>query len=191
MHLLAILSALYKSLQNSFAEEYKAVVLKVVLGVALLFIVLVGAIYLYGASLPREHAYSRVAVVKASPEILYDLAIDAQSQSSWRRDVPKITMHAGQKSWIEHTNQGDVSFDITTEERPHTFSLKFQGQGFEGTWKGAFVAVDSGTEVSLREVIAIQNPFFRVLSKVMKFTETFMDRYIHDLKTEAEKRYNG
>ena len=35
-----------------------------------------------------------------------------------------------------------------------------------------------------------QNPFFRVISNLMKFTEKFMDRYIHDLKIEAERRQN-
>ncbi|HFB2048792.1 MAG: SRPBCC family protein [Hyphomicrobiaceae bacterium] len=163
-------------------------IVKVILGILLVLIVLVAAIYFYGTSLPHEKSHSRVVLINAAPETLYDIAINAEAQSSWRKDVSKITMRPDQKSWIEHTNQGDIFFTILEENRPNSFSLEFKGQGFEGTWKGEFVASGNGTEVSLVENISIQNPFFRSLSNLMKFTEKFMDRYIHDLEIEAERR---
>ena len=143
---------------------------------------------MYGISLPLEHRYTRVFTIKASPELIYDLAIDAESQDSWRQDISKITMHPGKQNWIEHTKQGDISFKIIEEKRPSTFSLEFRGQGLEGTWEGEFTPGTIGTKVSLVENISVHNPFFRALSKLTKFTEKFMDRYMHDLKVESERR---
>jgi hypothetical protein len=165
--------------------------IKIVLWALLVCVIFIGVVYWYGTSLPSEKSYARKIIINASIETVYDLAIDAKSQNSWRQDVAKITINPDRKSWVEHTKQGDISFEIVQEDRPNSFSLAFKGNGFEGTWRGEFTSIDGQAEVKLVENISIENSFFKVLSKVMKFTEKFMDRYIYDLKTEAEKRRNN
>lgn len=161
---------------------------KVVLGVIVLIVLLAMLGYLYGSSLPEEQSVSRSILIDALPETIYDLAIDAKGQSAWRRDISNITMKEDHQSWVEHKQQGDIEFVLTHQDRPQTFTLDFQGQGFQGKWTGSFVTINSGTEVSLTETVRIKNPFFRLLSKWMRFTEKFMDTYMDDLKIEAEKR---
>ena len=163
-------------------------ILEIILAVAVFISLSAVVAYLYGSSLPEERSISRSIFVNASPETVYDLAVDAKGQSSWRQDVSNITMSPDNKSWVEHTKQGDIKFEITDANPPHTFSLDLQGRIFRGKWIGNFISSNSGTEVSLTETITIKNPFFRLLSKVMKFTEKFMDTYARELKTEAEKR---
>ena len=164
--------------------------IKILLIVFSLIILLILVIYSYGLLLPEKRSISKDITINASPEIIYDLAIDAKTQNLWRRDVLKITMGSDSKKWVEHTKQGDISFEITKENRPHGFNLKFKAQSFHGKWQGKFVPVNLGSKVSLVETASINSPFLRVLSKVMKFSERFMDSYIYDLKTEAEKRQN-
>ena len=161
--------------------------LKIISGVVLLVIVLTGTIYGYGSSLPQKNSFTQTVFINASPDVIYGLAIDAQSQDSWRQDVIDVTMNPGGKTWTEHTDHGDILFEITQEDRPHTFGLKFRGKGFEGAWKGNFTAVGTGTEVSLVETTSIENPFFRVLSKIMKFNEKLMTLYVRDLTAESER----
>lgn len=152
---------------------------------------IVVAAWFYGSLLPRERSVSRSVQVNAAPELVYDLAIDAQGQASWRSDVSDISMGEGGKGWVEHTRHGDVSFEIVDEDRPHAFSLRYAGErGFKGNWTGSFTAGASGTEVTLTETVTVEPPFPRLLSHVMKFTERFMDRYIRELKAEAERRHD-
>ena len=103
-----------------------------ILGILLVFIVFFAAIYFYGTSLIHEKSHSRVFIINDAPEILYDITINAEAQSSWRKDASKITMRPDQKSWIEHTNQGDIFFNILEEDRPNSFSIEFKAQVFEG-----------------------------------------------------------
>lgn len=164
--------------------------LKIILVVAAFVSLSAVVAYLYGSSLLAEHSISRSIFVNADPKTVYDLAMDAKGQSSWRQDVSDITMSPDNKGWVEHTKQGDIKFEIIDANPPHTFSLSIQGPSFHGKWVGNFTPGNSGTEVSLTETITIKNPFFRLLSKMMKFTEKFMDTYARELKTEAEKRQN-
>lgn len=157
--------------------------------VVLSAVVSVATAYFYGSSLPEERVVSRTIFINANPIDVYNLAVDIEGQSSWRKDVLGITVGSDDRSWVEHTEQGDVKLEITDVDAPHGFSLSLQGRGFHGRWSGTFTASGSGTEVSLTEAISVKNPFFRLLSKVMKFTEKFMDAYAHELKTEAERRH--
>ncbi|MCY4034106.1 MAG: SRPBCC family protein [Hyphomicrobiales bacterium] len=164
-------------------------VLKIILGVIAFVALSVAAVYLYGYLLPEERIISRTIFVNADPITVYNLAVDIEGQTSWRKDVLDVTVGSDEKSWVEHTKQGDVKLEITDVDAPRSFSLSLQGQGFHGEWAGTFDHSGSGTEVSLTETINIENPFFRFLSKVMKYTEKFMDAYAHELKTEAERRH--
>lgn len=167
--------------------------LKITLGVVafvvLSAVVSFAAAYWYGSSLPEERVVSRTLFVNANPIDVYNLAVDIEGQSSWRKDVLGITVGSDKRSWVEHTKQGDVEFEITDVDAPHGFGLSLRGRGFHGKWAGTFTASGSGTEVSLTEAISVKNPFFRLLSKMMKFSEKFMDAYAHELKTEAERRH--
>ncbi len=144
-------------------------------------------LYMYSFYLLDTRTITRAEFINARAEKIYDLAIDAKNQPLWRPDVSSVTMNPDGKSWVEHTQQGNINFRFTAENRPSTFSLSHEGPGFKGEWTGRFTSHGSGTEVVLTESITIKNPGLKILSRLFKFTEHFMDNYIKNLKTMAEK----
>ena len=169
----------------------REMLLKIGWGVLCLVMLSMGVIYGYGTTLPKEQVFERTFTVNASPSLVYSIAVDAGSQSAWRQSVQKITMMSDGKSWIEHTSQGDIAFEITDENYPNSFKLKLKGEGFEGRWMGSFTAVSiedkPSTEVAMVEHIIIESIFMRALANIMQFSEKIMLQYEQDLKTEVER----
>jgi hypothetical protein len=154
--------------------------------------ILAVAIFVYGLALPQTRSVVRTVQLDADLRQVYDLVRNVQGQESWRKDIVKITLKEDGKRWLEHTKQGDILFHITEENPPYFLKLKFESaQKFHGEWVGKFSETPSGTEFAFSETITIQNPFFRGLSRIMGFTEKFMDDYVRDLKMQLQNIKNG
>lgn len=141
----------------------------------------------YGFYLPETRTVTCSAFINARTEKVYDIAISAKSQTLWRRDVLAVTMGSDGRSWIEHTQKGDIHFVLTNQNRPLSFSLSHEGPGFRGEWTGKFMPKGSGMELWISEVITIKNPVLKILSRVFKLTENFVADYMRNLKAAAEK----
>lgn len=146
------------------------------------------AVWGIGMLLPSQVTASRSAELKASPTRVFQTVTDIEKQGAWRKDIKTVRVHPSGKSWTEETTQGTVlDFEVRYKELNTRFELEFASkQGFSGSWVGVFAASSNGTMVQITETIEIQNPIFRVMSRIFGFTDKFIDAYLTQLKEAVE-----
>ncbi len=142
-----------------------------------------------GYSLPETASVTRSRIVAAPPERVFALVTDVAGQPAWRQDVGSVELSNDGKSWTEKTQDGaTISFRETAREAPTRFAVSFTSdRGFSGEWDGRFGASGAGTQVSMTERVTIPNPVFRLMARVLRITERFMDDYLDALARAAEK----
>lgn len=139
-----------------------------------------------GAFLPAQKISTHQFTIKAAPDRVYDHMLAVADQPNWRKDVTDVT-RLSETRWVEHATHGDITFELVQMERPNSYVMNFESaQGFSGQARGALRAVGDATEVTLTEDVTIANPFFRLLGRVMNFTEKFQKQYEADLRQALE-----
>ncbi|MEN9232137.1 MAG: SRPBCC family protein [Thermostichus sp. DG02_5_bins_236] len=138
--------------------------------------------------LPSQATASRSAELKASPARVFQTVTNIEEQAAWRKDIKAVSMHSSGKSWTEETTTGTIiDFEVRRKEPNTRFEIEFVSkQGFSGSWVGVFIPSSDGTTVQITEMIEIQNPIFRVMSRIFGFTDKFIDTYLTQLKEAVE-----
>jgi uncharacterized protein YndB with AHSA1/START domain len=141
-----------------------------------------------GMLLPSQVTASRSAELKASPARVFQTVTNIEEQTQWRKDIASVRVHSSGKSWTEETTAGTIiDFEVLHKEPKTRFEIKFVSkQGFSGSWVGVFTPSSNGTMVQITETIEIQNPIFRVMSRIFRFTDKFIDTYLAQLKEAVE-----
>lgn len=140
-----------------------------------------------GYSLPETVSVTRSRMIAAPPERVFALVTDVAGQTAWRRDVRSVELGSDGKSWTEKTRDGaTIRFQETVREVPGRFAVSFTSdRGFGGAWDGRFEADGAGTRITMTERVTIPNPVFRLMARVLRITERFMDDYLDALTRAA------
>lgn len=146
------------------------------------------AVWGIGMLLPSQVTASRSAELNASPARVFQTVTDIEKQAEWRQDIKSVKIHPSGQSWTEETTAGTViDFEVRHKEPNTRFEIEFVSkQGFSGSWVGVFTSSSNGTIVQITETIEIQNPIFRVMSRILGFTDKFIDTYLTQLKEAVE-----
>lgn len=141
-----------------------------------------------GLLLPSQVTVSKSAELKASPTKVFQTVTDVEKQGAWRKDIKSVRVRPSGKSWTEETTTGtSIDFEVRYKEPNTRFEIEFvSNQGFSGSWVGVFTPSSNGTIVQISETIEIQNPIFRVMSRIFRFTDKFIDTYLSQLKEAVE-----
>lgn len=152
--------------------------------------VLVGVVALVaivGALLPREHAASRRAHYRESPEALWAVITDYQSFSTWRTTVKKVEplpAKGGRTGWRETDNHGQaIPYEVVESVPSQKMVTRIADPKlpFGGTWTQELEPSESGTTLRITENGSVYNPIFRFMSRfVFGYTAT-MDEYLRAL----------
>lgn len=144
-------------------------------------------IYAYGRILPVEQQFSARAVLSTDAGAVWALLADPQQRVAWRPAVERIGRiedRDGLEVWRELDAGGD-RFDFVVAERvpPRRLVLQIASPeqiGVSGSWTYEIASAGAGaTEVTITEQTAIDNPFWRGLSRVTR------DPF-HTVETELE-----
>ncbi|NER39438.1 MAG: hypothetical protein F6J93_36750 [Oscillatoria sp. SIO1A7] len=140
--------------------------------------------------LPSQVTASRSAELKASQARVFQTVTNIEEQTEWRKDIKSVRVHPSGKSWTEETTAGTIiDFEVRHKEQNVRFDIEFVSkQGFSGSWVRVFIPSSNGTMVQITETIEIQNPIFRVMSRIFGFTDKFIDTYLTQLKEAVENR---
>lgn len=146
------------------------------------------AVWGMGLLLPSQVTASRSAELKADPARVFQTVTDIEDQATWRKDIKSVRVDSSGKSWTEETTAGIlINFEVRRQEPNTRFEIEFGSeQGFSGSWVGVFTPSPNGTIVQITETIEIQNPIFRVTSRIFRFTDQFIDTYLAQLKQAVE-----
>lgn len=147
---------------------------KTLIILAIALIACIAGLGLWGASLPRGHQATSRVVVAAPPESVYNVMRDFATTPTWWKDVKRIEAVPGTDGWERwRETSGGISFIviIDQEEPPLRFRTRVDTTGhppFGGTWTYQTAIASGGhTTVTITEDGTVDNPFFRVVSKLM------------------------
>lgn len=149
-------------------------------------IVIVGGLYLWGRSLPREHSSASTITLVARPDTVYAVIRNIRGTANWWSDVQAVTPVVGKprESWEQDMgSMGKLRIEVTSAvpgSQLVTTILNDDQQDWGGTWTYEVTTTGSGTEVRITEDGWVAAPFFRVFSKLMGPHRT-MDSYLSSL----------
>jgi uncharacterized protein YndB with AHSA1/START domain len=152
-------------------------------------VVLVVAIAVVGALLPRDHVASRTAHIPAPPDTVWATITDVANFPKWRPDVESVELMpnapAG-RSWREHSRNGTITMVADASEPPHRFISRIADAGlpFGGSWEYLIVAEGArSSRVTITERGSVYNPIFRFVSRFIMGHTATIDAYLRALGT--------
>lgn len=146
---------------------------------------LFGLVFIVGLLLPKHREFVKTADLKSPPERVFQVITDFKNQASWRNDVQEIKV-IDQNTWTEIPKKGTlITFKTKQKIENQLFEIEIiEPKSFNGYWVGTFEQIPTGTRVIFKEVLIIENPFFRVLSSIFVDLDKTMEIYINNLKTK-------
>ncbi|MFY7787523.1 MAG: hypothetical protein ACOVQA_06580 [Thermoflexibacteraceae bacterium] len=146
---------------------------------------LIAVVFVVGLLLPKERIFVKAATLKSSPQKIFQLVTEVQHQATWRSDIQTIQI-IDENTWTEVPKKGTpITFRTKQKIDNQLFEIEIIApKNFTGTWIGTFEGTPQGTKIVFKEVITIENPFFRVLSSIFVDLDKTMEIYIADLKAK-------
>jgi hypothetical protein len=145
----------------------------------------VAIVAMIGLFLPKQREFVKQAVFKSPPEKVFQVVTDVANQASWRNDVQEITI-IDENTWTEVPKQGTpITFKIKRKIENQLFEIEIiEPKSFNGYWVGTFEKTSAGTNVVFKEVVNIENPFFRIVSSLFVDLDKTMEIYLSNVKTK-------
>jgi uncharacterized protein YndB with AHSA1/START domain len=159
-----------------------AVVSLAALAVAVLIILLVGAI------LPEKHVATRTYHFDADPEKVWNLITDFQGQTRWRpklERVERLPSQNGHEVWREvEGRRRQLSFETVECSPPHILVRRIVDEGlpFGGSWTFEIVPDTSGSRLTITENGEVRNALFRFVSRFIIGHTTGIETYASNLR---------
>jgi len=146
---------------------------------------LIGAIFLIGYALPAKTTISRSIILKQSPKAAFAVLADLPHLAEWNRNTEKVEMlpPVSGKETSKQTFKGMVMAIVTTESAAPNHLVRAMGDAggpFVGPWTYEISPAEGGSTVVLTEVAEIENPLFRVMTRVFGQTK-YIDEHLEDL----------
>lgn len=139
-----------------------------------------------GLFLPTERTFVKTSQFKSSPQEIWNVITDIKEQEEWRSDVKSIEMintQKGKEKWTEIPKRGKpITFQVKTYEPPKRFDIEIVESGFSGYWEGRINEKNGVTEIEFKEVVVINNPYFKTLSLLFIDLNKTMDLYLANLR---------
>lgn len=153
-------------------------------GIVGTILLLVLIAYLFGRSLPREHASTVSRDLPVPPEAVLARVTAYQDFPKWRKDVQKVEFDAATNTVTEHTGFGPISYRVT-EQSPRrmvtTIVADPATSPFGGTWTYEFEPIPTGTRIRITENGFVNPPLMRLMSKYIFGHETTLKKFVTDL----------
>lgn len=160
-------------------------ILLVALGV---LVVLVAAVVLVGARLPRGHTATRaLRLPNTAPEAVWDAITDVDTYPRWRPGMREVTLLSdvdGRTRWREHDRNGKITFEVVEADPPHRLVTRIADTGlpFGGRWTYLVDGgPDGGSTLTVTEDGEVFNPVYRFVSRYVMGHTASIDRYLKAL----------
>ncbi len=160
--------------------------MKWILYAILLFVLLIGALFLAGYALPAKTTTSRSITLHQPPEAVFLVLADVKRIADWNRNTEKVEMLPpvdGKETTRQTFKGGMTMIIITSESAPPKHLVRTLGDDggpFVGSWTYEITPAEGGSRVVLTEVAIFKNPFFRVMTRLFGPSK-YMDEHLEDL----------
>lgn len=137
----------------------------------ILAVLVVGGVWFYGRSLPREHRVVSTVTLVAPVDTVYSVIRNVGSSYLWWSDVKAVRrLELRRESYEQNMGAaGMVSVEITSADPPRRVVmtiLNLSQENFGGRSVYDVRLTTAGTEVTVTEEGWIDPPFYRVIAKV-------------------------
>ena len=139
-----------------------------------------------GALLPAEHTASVSRRIAASPDQVWDMITDIESQPVWRKDLQSVKLVSTEpKRWVETMRMGEVPMRLESATAPTDMVTRIDSEDlpFGGAWTFRLEPTAGGTQVTITENGVVRSPVFRFMSKFIFGHDTTLKAYIGNLET--------
>ena len=163
--------------------------MKIVLGIVIALIAVVGVLALIGMSLPRSHrASSRITLRKPIGEVWNAVRDLGTLQGTWSelKSARRLPDEAGREVWQQNAGGFAMRLIIEQATPPSRLVTRIDAApdaAFGGTWTYDLTPADGGTQLTVTEDGYVGNPIFRVMMQVMGVHKT-ADGYLKALGTK-------
>jgi uncharacterized protein YndB with AHSA1/START domain len=148
---------------------------------------LVGAVWVWGRTMPREHRASSTITLVAPPDSVWRLVRDIAGQAAWWNDVRSVRRLTGLKRESYEQDMkgaGPVRMEVTSTidgQRLITTILNDEQQDWGGSWTVDVRRTAAGTEVTVTEEGWVEPALFRVVMKLRGGAHRTIDGYLRSL----------
>jgi hypothetical protein len=157
-------------------------------------ILLVAAVAVIGAMLPKNHLASRTSRFRQPPQAIWDAIT---GPPDWRQDIrslEKLPPRAGHRSWKETDKHGQVIIYESVEEAPPqrlVTRIADPKLPFGGTWTHEIVSDAEGCQVTITEDGEIYNPIFRFMARFVFGYSGSIETYLKALHAKFGETAEG
>lgn len=141
--------------------------------VVVVLVVLVGGVYAYGSTLPRDHVASSRIALKAAPDSVFAVLRAFGDYPKWDTDFKssvKGESRNGNEVWVQDAGGMTMSVELTEIRPPSRIVSKIvtdESSSWGGVWTYAVEPAAQGSIVTITEDGWIKAPIFRVMMKAM------------------------
>ncbi|WP_020560098.1 SRPBCC family protein [Thiofilum flexile] len=157
----------------------------VIIGIIVTLVVLP---LLIGLMLPQQTRATRVDLVRAPIDQVWESLADLARHTEWRSDLKSVQLKDDDDGlrWLEHSKTyGKLVVRKVKEVHHKEIMMSFQrGKGFKGTREARLNAVPGGTRVTFTETRDIRNPITRLRNLFGSKLDIQLNQYISELKTK-------
>jgi hypothetical protein len=152
----------------------------------LALVIVVGALYGFGLSMPRDHVVSSRINLSASPDSVFSVLRAFGDYPNWDRDFSSSVRgksSSGREVWLQKATGMTMSIEVKESRAPNrlvTEVVTDEKSQWGGTWTYEVKSTGAGTEVTITEEGWIKAPPLRVIMKLMG-THRTADRVLKNL----------
>ncbi len=156
-------------------------IVKLLIGAALLLVLAVGGVAALGLTAPRDHVATGEAVIGKPPEAVAALIRDPSGYPAWRRGVvvSDVRREGGVAYWRESSHGDAVDYRLDEEADGARFRSTILTRGaWGGYWTIDLTPEGAGTRVRITEHGFVDNLIFRGLGRFAYRYDTTLKAYL-------------
>jgi len=154
-------------------------------------IILVLFPFLLGLMIPQHQQATRVELVRAPLETVWDAVSELSRQTEWRTDLKSVQLKDDDDGmrWIEVPLRGSkITLRKMKEVEQKELLLQMErGSTVQGTRLAILSAVPGGTRITFTETSDLKNPMRRLFAQLGSKLDRRLNQYIHQLKEAHNK----
>nr|CAA6829153.1 MAG: Unknown protein [uncultured Thiotrichaceae bacterium] len=149
-------------------------------------IILVLFPFLLGLMIPQHQQATRVELVRAPLDTVWDAISELSRQTEWRTDLKSVQLKDDDDGmrWIEVPLRGSkITLRKMKEVEKKELLLQMErGSTVQGTRLAILSAVPGGTRITFTETAELKNPIKRLFAQLGGKLDRRLNQYIHQLK---------
>lgn len=141
--------------------------------------------FLIGLMMSPRQQVTRVELIKASAEEVWEALSNLQVQTQWRKGLASVQMLDDDEGlrWLEKPENGrPVTIRKIKENQPQELVLEIHSGNVKGSRQARLNAVPGGTRITFTEIQEVSSPLARLAARRQGGLDGKMDRFIQELK---------